>query len=111
MFLLMKLSVARTGAQRASHLGQLHKHCCARRRTLHRTSTKHTPAMSRHDVVFVKLVSGKHSQILELCYLIWVARPHRLAARTWPSQGQNTGSIPVGAIPKQSSQGKSRPIY
>src|ERR1041384_6143578 len=24
-------------------------------------------------------------------------RPHRLAARTWPSQGQNTGSIPVGA--------------
>lgn len=33
-----------------------------------------------------------------LCYLIWVARPHRLAARTWPSQGQNTGSIPVGAM-------------
>src|SRR5262245_16088942 len=27
------------------------------------------------------------------------SRPHRLAARTWPSQGQNTGSIPVGAIP------------
>jgi Domain of unknown function (DUF5666) len=26
------------------------------------------------------------------------SRPHRLAARTWPSQGQNTGSIPVGAI-------------
>jgi feruloyl esterase len=25
------------------------------------------------------------------------SRPHRLAARTWPSQGQNTGSIPVGA--------------
>src|SRR5205085_2201512 len=26
------------------------------------------------------------------------SRPHRLAARTWPSQGQNTGSIPVGAM-------------
>jgi AAA domain len=30
------------------------------------------------------------------------SRPHRLAARTWPSQGQNTGSIPVGAIPVES---------
>src|SRR5579862_6211038 len=34
------------------------------------------------------------------------SRPHRLAARTWPSQGQNTGSIPVGAIPFKSSQAR-----
>src|SRR5262249_3885877 len=32
------------------------------------------------------------------------SRPHRLAARTWPSQGQNTGSIPVGAIPLAATQ-------
>src|SRR5262249_17985301 len=36
------------------------------------------------------------------------ARPHRLAVRTWPSQGQNTGSIPVGAIPRTSSRCKNR---
>src|SRR5947209_20390910 len=29
---------------------------------------------------------------------LFLPRPHRLAARTWPSQGQNTGSIPVGAM-------------
>src|SRR5437870_11323114 len=29
---------------------------------------------------------------------LFLPRPHRLEARTWPSQGQNTGSIPVGAI-------------
>src|SRR3989442_11789964 len=35
---------------------------------------------------------------MNLCYVIRGRRPHRLEARTWPSQGQNTGSIPVGAI-------------
>src|SRR5438128_11325684 len=33
-----------------------------------------------------------------LCYFKSACWPHRLAARTWPSQGQNTGSIPVGAM-------------
>jgi hypothetical protein len=50
----------------------------------------------------IPFVAGSRSVHFVLLYLS--SRPHRLAARTWPSQGQNTGSIPVGAIPLKFSQ-------
>src|SRR5262245_9308541 len=49
-----------------------------------------------HTTKRIQVVDRSPAVRFVLLYLS--SRPHRLAARTWPSQGQNTGSIPVGAI-------------
>src|SRR5262247_1822155 len=57
----------------------------------------HAQARMGHTTKRIQVVAGSRVARFVLIYLS--SRPHRLAARTWPSQGQNTGSIPVGAIP------------
>src|SRR4029078_12517464 len=40
-------------------------------------------------------------------HILFKVRPHRLMVRTWPSQGRNTGSTPVGAIFLESGKSDS----